>query len=168
MKFKSKGEIAYRWSNLVEYHTIPEVIWEAFWKIPIVWFSVGWGRKRYFKFRAFSRPGIQGCWRALYGTLFRVFNQNPMQRLRYWLLLRRYRKCGGHGFYKVPGVEVVILYPKGKVSAIQEKQLTTLGEKHYCPRSWRYFWRLPSHGETSLFGPWFYRSAQVNVGKLYQ
>lgn len=33
-----------------------------------------------------------------------------------------------NGFYKVPGVEVVILYPKGKVSEIQEKQLTTLGE----------------------------------------
>lgn len=33
-----------------------------------------------------------------------------------------------HGFYKVPGVEVVILYPKGKVSEVQEKQLTTLGE----------------------------------------
>ena len=32
------------------------------------------------------------------------------------------------GFYKVPGVEVIILYPKGKVSNIQEKQLTTLGE----------------------------------------
>lgn len=33
-----------------------------------------------------------------------------------------------NGFYKVAGVEVVILYPSGKVSAIQEKQLTTLGE----------------------------------------
>ena len=32
------------------------------------------------------------------------------------------------GFYKVEGINVVILYPKGKVSAIQEKQLTTLGE----------------------------------------
>lgn len=32
------------------------------------------------------------------------------------------------GFYKVKGVDVVILYPKGKVSEIQEKQLTTLGE----------------------------------------
>ncbi|MBI1342234.1 MAG: threonine synthase [Terrimonas sp.] len=31
------------------------------------------------------------------------------------------------GFYNVPGVEVIILYPAGKVSAIQEKQLTTLG-----------------------------------------
>lgn len=33
-----------------------------------------------------------------------------------------------HGFYKVPGIEVVILYPSGKVSPVQEKQLTTLGE----------------------------------------
>lgn len=33
-----------------------------------------------------------------------------------------------HGFYDVPGVEVVILYPSGKVSAVQEKQLTTLGK----------------------------------------
>ncbi len=32
------------------------------------------------------------------------------------------------GFLGVPGVEVVILYPKGKVSPIQEKQLTTLGQ----------------------------------------
>lgn len=32
------------------------------------------------------------------------------------------------GFYKVPGISVTILYPKGKVSDIQEKQLTTLGE----------------------------------------
>ncbi|MGE3465986.1 MAG: threonine synthase [Pyrinomonadaceae bacterium] len=31
------------------------------------------------------------------------------------------------GFYGVEGVEVVILYPKGKVSKIQELQLTTLG-----------------------------------------
>jgi threonine synthase len=31
------------------------------------------------------------------------------------------------GFYKTSGIEVVILYPKGKVSALQEKQLTTLG-----------------------------------------
>jgi len=32
-----------------------------------------------------------------------------------------------HGFYKVPGIQVTILYPKGKVSDIQEKQFTTLG-----------------------------------------
>lgn len=31
------------------------------------------------------------------------------------------------GFYKTPGIKVVILYPSGKVSLLQEKQLTTLG-----------------------------------------
>ncbi len=31
------------------------------------------------------------------------------------------------GFYKTPGVNVIILYPSGKVSGLQEKQLTTLG-----------------------------------------
>jgi threonine synthase len=33
-----------------------------------------------------------------------------------------------NGFYDVPGVEVVILYPSGKVSEVQEKQMTTLGK----------------------------------------
>lgn len=32
------------------------------------------------------------------------------------------------GFYKVPNIQVTILYPKGKVSDLQELQLTTLGE----------------------------------------
>lgn len=33
-----------------------------------------------------------------------------------------------NGFYKVPGIKVYVLYPKGLVSDIQEKQFTTLGE----------------------------------------
>lgn len=33
-----------------------------------------------------------------------------------------------NGFYNVDGVKVVILYPSGKVSPVQEKQLTTLGK----------------------------------------
>lgn len=33
-----------------------------------------------------------------------------------------------NGFYDVDGVEVVILFPKGKVSNVQELQLTTLGK----------------------------------------
>lgn len=32
-----------------------------------------------------------------------------------------------HGFYNVPGIKVVILYPSGKISDLQEKQLTTMG-----------------------------------------
>ncbi|MDR1673517.1 MAG: threonine synthase [Bacteroidales bacterium] len=33
-----------------------------------------------------------------------------------------------NGFFKVPGIRVFVLYPKGLVSPIQEKQFTTLGE----------------------------------------
>lgn len=33
-----------------------------------------------------------------------------------------------NGFYDVEGVQVVILYPSGKVSPVQEQQLTTLGK----------------------------------------
>ncbi len=33
-----------------------------------------------------------------------------------------------NGFFDVDGVDVVILYPSGKVSGVQEKQLTTLGK----------------------------------------
>jgi threonine synthase len=33
-----------------------------------------------------------------------------------------------NGFLGVPGVEVIILFPKGKVSKLQEKQFTTLGQ----------------------------------------
>jgi threonine synthase len=33
-----------------------------------------------------------------------------------------------HGFYEVPGVRVVILYPQDKVSRLQELQMTTLGK----------------------------------------
>ncbi len=32
------------------------------------------------------------------------------------------------GFFDTPGIQVVILYPSGKVSHLQEKQLTTLGK----------------------------------------
>jgi threonine synthase len=37
-----------------------------------------------------------------------------------------------NGFYDVPGVDVVILYPSGKVSSVQEKQLTTLGKNIFA------------------------------------
>jgi threonine synthase len=33
-----------------------------------------------------------------------------------------------NGFYKVPGINVFVLYPKGLVSEVQEKQFTTLGQ----------------------------------------
>ena len=32
-----------------------------------------------------------------------------------------------HGFYKVPGIEVVVLFPEGKISPYQQNQMTSLG-----------------------------------------
>jgi threonine synthase len=37
-----------------------------------------------------------------------------------------------NGFLGVEGVEVIILFPKGKVSELQEKQFTTLGQNIIC------------------------------------
>ncbi|MCJ7933217.1 MAG: threonine synthase [Chryseobacterium sp.] len=37
-----------------------------------------------------------------------------------------------HGFYKLPEINVVILYPKNRVSPVQEKQLTALDENIYA------------------------------------
>ena len=37
-----------------------------------------------------------------------------------------------NGFLNVAGVEVIILYPKGKVSLLQEKQFTSLGKNIIC------------------------------------
>lgn len=33
-----------------------------------------------------------------------------------------------NGFFQVPGINVIVLYPANKISAIQEKQIATLGE----------------------------------------
>ena len=57
------------------------------------------------------------------------FNQNNNQEVT--VLVATSGDTGGavaHGFLGVKGVNVVILYPSGKVSDIQEKQLTTLGQ----------------------------------------
>ncbi|PWN63186.1 threonine synthase [Chryseobacterium oncorhynchi] len=37
-----------------------------------------------------------------------------------------------HGFYGLPDIDVVILYPKNRVSPVQEKQLTALGENIFA------------------------------------
>ena len=57
------------------------------------------------------------------------FNQNSDQEVT--ILVATSGDTGGavaNGFLGVKGVRVVILYPSGKVSEIQEKQLTTLGQ----------------------------------------
>lgn len=58
------------------------------------------------------------------------FNKDKKER-KITVLVATSGDTGGavaDGFLGVEGVEVVILYPSGKVSEIQEKQLTTLGQ----------------------------------------
>lgn len=58
------------------------------------------------------------------------FNRNKKDQ-KIQVLVATSGDTGGavaHGFLGVEGVEVIILYPSGKVSEIQEKQLTTLGQ----------------------------------------
>ncbi|MEZ4826985.1 MAG: threonine synthase [Bacteroidia bacterium] len=72
---------------------------------------------------------------------FKDFGARFMARLISWfgrnekrettILVATSGDTGGavaYGFYQTPGVRVIILYPSGKVSDLQEKQLTTLGE----------------------------------------
>lgn len=57
------------------------------------------------------------------------FSKNRTEKI--FVLVATSGDTGGavaSGFYEVEGVEVVILYPSGKVSPVQEKQLTTLGK----------------------------------------
>lgn len=55
----------------------------------------------------------------------------PLRTRKITVLVATSGDTGGavaNGFYGVDGVEVVILYPSGKVSPVQEKQLTTLSK----------------------------------------
>lgn len=57
------------------------------------------------------------------------FNKNNQQNVT--VLVATSGDTGGavaDGFFNVKGINVVILYPKGRVSEIQEKQLTTFGK----------------------------------------
>ncbi len=61
--------------------------------------------------------------------LMSYFNQGENKELV--ILVATSGDTGGAvaaGFYQTPGIRVVVLYPSGKVSMLQEKQLTTLGE----------------------------------------
>lgn len=72
---------------------------------------------------------------------FKDFGARFMARLMAWLtrgddreltvLVATSGDTGGAvaaAFHRVPGTRVIILYPQGKVSGLQEKQLTTLGD----------------------------------------
>lgn len=59
--------------------------------------------------------------------LMSYFTRDDKQDL--YILVATSGDTGGavaHGFHNTPGIHVVILYPQGRVSMLQEKQLTTL------------------------------------------
>ncbi|MFN8353029.1 MAG: threonine synthase [Spirosomataceae bacterium] len=61
-------------------------------------------------------------------SLMSYFLQKSQKEIR--ILVATSGDTGGavaQGFFNTPGISVTILYPSGKVSDIQEKQLTTLG-----------------------------------------
>ncbi len=60
--------------------------------------------------------------------LMSFFNRGENEKI--FILVATSGDTGGavaSGFYDVPGIEVIILYPSGGVSVLQEKQLTTWG-----------------------------------------
>ncbi|RXP61861.1 threonine synthase [Lutibacter sp. HS1-25] len=62
---------------------------------------------------------------------FGYFNKEAKDATKVTVLVATSGDTGGavaSGFLGVDGVDVVILYPSGKVSDVQEKQLTTLGQ----------------------------------------
>ena len=71
---------------------------------------------------------------------FKDFGARFMAQMMSWFLRRKNKEIHilvatsgdtgsavAQGFYNAPGIKVTILYPSGKVSPTQEKQLTTLG-----------------------------------------
>lgn len=72
-----------------------------------------------------------------YGARFlaRLISQLHGKRDELTVLVATSGDTGGavaSGFFRVPGIRVVVLYPSGRVSPFQEKQFATLGENIYC------------------------------------
>lgn len=78
---------------------------------------------------AFKDVGARFMSRCL--GFFLKGGESPSTSRRVTVLVATSGDTGGavaNGFYDVDGIDVVILYPSGKVSPVQEKQLTTLGK----------------------------------------
>ena len=130
---KSFAEISYEIANTLLSDEIPnkvlkEIIEEAInFEAPLVAFH-----EQMYVLELFHGPTLA----------FKDFGARFMARIMSWFLQKRKNQeevtilvatsgdTGGavaQGFFNVPGIRVVLLYPKGKVSELQEKQLTTLG-----------------------------------------
>lgn len=125
-------EIAFRMASAflqdeVETAALRRIVEDAFaFPVPLVQL----GEKR-FVLELFHGPSLA----------FKDIGARFMSRLMAYFLEKRQREIhilvatsgdtGGAvalGFHRVPGIRVTILFPSGKVSALQEKQLTTVNE----------------------------------------
>jgi threonine synthase len=80
---------------------------------------------------AFKDVGARFMSRCLGYFIARDTESRPGAKGRVTVLVATSGDTGGavaNGFYDVAGVDVIILYPSGKVSPVQEKQLTTPGK----------------------------------------
>lgn len=130
---KSFAEISYEVANALLSEEIPsdilkEIIEEAInFEAPLVAFH-----EQMYVLELFHGPT----------QAFKDFGARFMARIMAWFLQKSKNQeevtilvatsgdTGGavaQGFFNVSGIRVVLLYPKGKVSELQEKQLTTLG-----------------------------------------
>lgn len=131
-KITDFAEIAFQTSRLLVEEAIPEpklkeIIYDAFnFPVPIVNL-----KENVYTMELFHGPT----------AAFKDFGARFMARALSYFLAESDKKITilvatsgdtgsavARGFYKAPNIEVVILYPKGKVSFLQEKQLTTLGK----------------------------------------
>ncbi|MBT8244730.1 MAG: threonine synthase [Winogradskyella sp.] len=129
---KSNPEIAYEAIKQFVGHEIPEtdlksIIEETLcFDFPVIEFNESVSTLELFHgpTMAFKDVGARFMARCL-----GYFNKNNSRNIT--VLVATSGDTGGavaNGFLGVKGVNVVILYPSGKVSDIQEKQLTTLGQ----------------------------------------
>ena len=76
-------------------------------------------------------PGFKDVGARFMAQCLGYFNsQNAAQKVTVLVATSEILVCGQlpMDFLGVEGIDVVILYPKGKVSKVQEQQLTTLGQ----------------------------------------
>lgn len=131
LPYFSFPEIAYRVaSNLLDGAIPEEDLWDLIqqainFPAPVVPIQPG-----IFCLELFHGPSLafKDFGARFMAQLMSYFNRNQAEPLT--ILVATSGDTGGAvatGFYHTPGIRVVILYPAGGVSALQEKQLTTLG-----------------------------------------
>ncbi len=125
-------EMAYQVAQCLLQDAVPadalkEIVYDAInFKAPVVELEEGLGVLELFHGPSLAFKDFGARFMA---RLMSYFIRHSNEKLT--ILVATSGDTGGavaQGFYKTAGIEVVILYPSQKISVLQEKQLTTLGE----------------------------------------